>query len=65
VSSARSFELLVTSSGKRSRVVWDGLDGPNAAQQYANSHPGVTVIAWQIWPTRGFFPAVDVRRVAP
>ena len=60
MTATRSFELKVKGG---QNVVWDGLDGPDAAQRYAQSHPGATVLAWRDWPRVGFFPAVNVRRV--
>jgi hypothetical protein len=38
------YELLV-SGGKT--VVWDGKDGLDACQRYADAHPGVSVSAWR------------------
>jgi hypothetical protein len=45
-----TFELK-TSSGV---VIWEGISGENAAQRYADSHPGVTVYAWR-------YPKVELK----
>ena len=41
-------------SGKT--VVWDGKDGKDAAQRYANAHPGAVITAWREAERHGFFP---------
>ena len=30
-------------------VRWTGASGPDAAQRYADAHPGAVVVAWR-WP---------------
>jgi hypothetical protein len=48
----RTFEVKL-STGKRH--VWEGRDGVDACQSYADSHPGVTVVAWRHYPHHGLF----------
>lgn len=44
----QEFELKITdANGAKQIATWLGTDGIDAAQRYANSHPGVTVRAWR------------------
>jgi hypothetical protein len=45
---------LKLSSGKT--AVWDGKNGTDAAQRYADAHPGESVTEWREAERRGFFP---------
>jgi len=40
------FDLKLASSAW---VRWTGTSGPDAAQRYADAHPGAVVVAWR-WP---------------
>jgi hypothetical protein len=42
-----------------SRCVWDGRDGPDACEQFALAHPGVTVVAWRSINRHGMFGGLD------
>jgi hypothetical protein len=48
----RAYELKL-STGEV--VAWDGKDGVQAAQSYADSHPGATVVMWRE-PRHGLWP---------
>lgn len=48
----REFELMLI-SGKR--IIWEGKDGLDACQRFADTHPGETVFAWREYPRHGVF----------
>jgi hypothetical protein len=48
----RNYELKL-STGKT--VIWEGENGEDACKYYAETHPGVTVIAWRDYPRHGVF----------
>jgi hypothetical protein len=37
-------------------AIWDGKDGKDASQRYADAHPGVVITAWREADRHGFFP---------
>lgn len=44
----KPFELKITVPNEKKKTVeWRGSDGINAAQRYADAHPGTTVYAWR------------------
>lgn len=56
----KQYELKI--EGKKEPVVWDGKNGEDAAKYYAETHPGVRVVAWRDYPRHGVF-VVDTRHV--
>ena len=44
------YELKVIIDGKSKTVTWEGKDGLNACERYADANRGHTVIAWQEVP---------------
>ena len=40
----QEFELKLATN---QRVTWTGKDGKDAAQRYADAHPGAVVVAWR------------------
>ena len=56
------FEVLLVTGKRRTWAVWEGKDGPDACQSYADSHPGnYQVIAWRDYPRHGLF--IGVREI--
>jgi hypothetical protein len=51
----RTFELKL---GTGKVVVWDGRGGEDACRNYADAHPGVTVVAWRAYPRTGLFVGI-------
>ncbi len=43
-------------------VTWEGKNGLNACERYADAHPGETVIAWRDIPV-GLFIMGDARNI--
>ena len=54
-----SFELKLST---RKVVVWEGIDGVDAAHRYVDCHRDATVIAWRTTPRTGLF-VFDAERV--
>ncbi len=55
-----TYELMLAD---KSKVVWEGQDGMDAARRYVGSHPDAAVVAFRDYPRHGFFPHVDITRI--